>query len=204
MGVAGGCGWGRFASVPVSAQDPAAPVSTAVIQPGDVVRINVWRKPELSGEFQVTADGTIADPFYMAVNIGGLPLATASERVRAHLARYETDPRVLVEPLFRVVVGGEVRQPNLYTLRRETTIAQAVMLAGGPTERGNLDRVRVLRDGEVLSVDILRPEGGLAHTPIRSGDQILVGRRRSIFRDYILPATTMVGAVASVIYATRR
>jgi polysaccharide biosynthesis/export protein len=195
-----------LAAAPLAAQAPrqAAPSTPQVLNPGDMVRITVWRKPELSGEYPVAADGTIADPFYMDVSVGGLTLASASERVRAHVAIYENEPRVLVEPLFRVAVGGEVQQPSLYNFRPEISIAQAVMLAGGPTERGRVDEVRVIRDGRELVVDLTDPEGGVAATPIRSGDQILVARRRSIVRDYIAPASSILGAALAITNTIRR
>jgi protein involved in polysaccharide export with SLBB domain len=195
------------ASAPLAAQNalvttdvlPEGGRAAAVaLRPGDAVRITVWRKPELSGDFAIAGDSTIASPFYMDLKVAGLPLPSAAERVRLHVARFETEPRVLVEPLLRVSVGGEVRQPSLYTLRPETTIAQAIMQAGGLTERGYLERVTLWRGGQELTVDLSRPDMGLAGSPILSGDQILVPRRVSIFRDYVAPMGSILGAAAAV------
>src|SRR5690606_12696491 len=111
---------------------------------------------------------------------------------------YEAEPRVLVEPLLQVSVGGEVLDPNLYTLRPETTLAQAVMHAGGPTERGHVTRVIVWREGQELTADLTRPNEGLAGQQIRSGDQIIMPRQVSILRDYIAPAGSVIGAAAAI------
>ena len=47
------------------------------LKPGDMVRVTVWRKPELSGDFRVLADGSIAHPLYQAINVtGGLVIST--------------------------------------------------------------------------------------------------------------------------------
>ena len=73
------------------------------------------------------------------------------------------------------------------------------MLAGGPTERGRLDQVRLLRDGEQTMVDVTRPQSGLAATPIRSGDQLVLDRRAFLFRDYIAPAGSIVAAIAAIL-----
>jgi protein involved in polysaccharide export with SLBB domain len=178
--------------------------SAPVLRPGDAVQITVWRKPELSGEFVVAADGTLADPFYQEVRAGGLPLPDVTALVLAFVAQYEANPRIRVEPLFRVAVGGEVRQPNMYNLRAETTIAQAVMMAGGASERGRLDRVRLLRDDAVFVMDLTRPERGLAQSGIRSGDQIFVGRRNSLIREYVSPVSSVVGAAVSLIFVITR
>lgn len=179
-------------------------VSEPVLQPGDVVRITVWRKPELSGEFTIRGDGSIANPFYGSVQAAGIPISTAEARVRSHVERYEANPWVLVEPLLRVSVRGEVRQPNLYTLTPETTVLQAVMLAGGPTDRGELRGIRLIRDGATIAVDLSRPDASAAQSPVRSGDQIVVPRKRQLFRDFIAPAASVTGAVIAILnFATR-
>lgn len=186
-------------SAPVLAQDVTPAPDTPVLNPGDAVRITVWRKPDLSGEFFVGADSSIAHPFYAEVKVGGVPFPSAADRVQRHVARFETSPRVLVEPLFQVIVMGEVRQPKLYTLRPEITVAQAVGLAGGGTERGRLERVQLLRDGQVHLIDLTQPSSGLGQTPIRSGDQIVVPRRRDVFREYIAPSASVTAALVALL-----
>lgn len=171
----------------------------AVLSPGDVVRIAVWRQPELSGEFEVAADSTIRHPLYREVRVAGVELAEAEARVRAFLTGFEANPRFVMEPLFRVAVGGEVRSPNLYTLPPEVTVAQAVAMAGGPTDRGRLSRVRLVRHGQMRVLDLTEVGGEAARMPIRSGDQILVERRSNIFRDYIVPGASITGALVTII-----
>jgi len=172
-----------------------APVT---LRPGDAVRISVWQRPEISGEFPVAADGSIASPFYMDVNVAGVPFEEVADRVRSYIAVFEAEPRVLVEPLLQVSIAGEVLEPGLYTLRPETTLAQAVMHAGGATERGHVTRVTVWRDGQELIADLTLPNAGLAAQRIRSGDQIVMPRQVSILRDYIAPAASVIGAAAAV------
>jgi len=179
-------------SSPVRAQEP-------VLSPGDVVRISVWRKPELSGDFPVAEDSSVANPFYSGIKVAGVPISVAQERVRRYVEQFETSPRVLVEPLLRVTVGGEVRTPNLYTLRPETTVSQAVALAGGPTERGELNRVRVVREGRVDVVDLTDPNPATGAQRVRSGDQILVSRRQNLVRDYLFPSGGLVAALVGLL-----
>src|SRR3954468_7477285 len=111
----------------VTAQAPPPATATAVaLNPGDVVRITVWRKPELSGDFVVAVDGTLSHPLYRDVRVIGVPMAAVEIRAREFLTNLEANPQFVVEPLIRVAVGGEVRLPNLYTLRPEPSLAQAV------------------------------------------------------------------------------
>src|SRR5438034_6957777 len=167
------------------------------------VWIMVWRKPEFTGEFAVAADGSISHPVYRAVVVGGVPLATAQANLRRLLETFDREPQFVMVPLFRVAVEGEVNRPSMYVLSPQTTISEAVARAGGPTQFGRLDRVRLLRGGAngghtQVRLDLTRLESGAAQMSIRSGDQILVERRRSIFTQVILPSVTVIGALASV------
>jgi polysaccharide biosynthesis/export protein VpsN len=180
-------------------QSQSSVVPADELGPGDAIRITVWRKPELSGEYLITSDGVIADPFYMEVPVTGLPLPSVIEGIRSHVARFENAPRVLVEPLYRIAISGEVRQPNLYSLAPATTVEQAVLLAGGMTDRARTNRVLLVRGDQRIEVDLTRHGEGLAGTPIRSADQIVVPRRASILRDYVVPASSIVAASFSII-----
>jgi polysaccharide export outer membrane protein len=190
---------GLFTPPTILAQTKAATPPAITIKPGDVVRVTVWRKPELSGEFEVGADGTIRHPLYQTIEVAGVPLPTAESRLRSFLQQYETNPSFILEPLFRVTVGGEVRMPNVYTLSSEATVAQAVAQAGGFTERSMVRRVRLYRGNQELFVDLTRPDDGLAQQPIRSGDQIVVDRQRSVFREYVAPVASIAGAIAAIV-----
>ena len=169
-----------------------------VLQPGDSLHITVWRMPELSGGFVVASDGTVRHPLYQNVAVAGIPLADAEDRIREFLRRFETDPQVSIDPLLRVGVSGEVRLPNLYALPPEATLAQAVAIAG-PTERGRLDRVRLLREGREYYLDLTDTESNVSQLRIQSGDQLWVERRVSIWREYIAPGGSIASAIISLI-----
>jgi polysaccharide biosynthesis/export protein len=187
------------------AQSPAPAPATEQISlaPGDSIRVVVWRKPEMSGDFIVGPDGTITHPLYQAVRVGGVPFTTAQINLRNFLARFEQDPQFVAEPLVRIAVSGEVGRPQVYAVRPETSIAEAVAQAGGPRETANRDRVRVLRREaggrqRELTVSLLDPEGSSASLRVHSGDQIVVDRRRSFFREIFLPVLGVIGSAASI------
>jgi polysaccharide export outer membrane protein len=196
-----------LAAVPadIQAQTPApdAPQQTTMLAPGDSVRVIVWRKPEMSGDFIVAPDNTITHPLYRAVRVGGVPFSTAEANVRTFLARFEQDPQFVVEPLVRVAVSGEVGRPQVFAVRPETTIGEAVAQAGGPNQFGQRDKVRVLRRESggrqrEFVVSLLDPESPAATIRVHSGDQIVVDRRRSFFREVFLPALGVLGSAASI------
>ena len=185
--------------VPGVSQGQSAVDPTIGLSPGDQIRISVWRKPELSGDFPISANGTISHPLYREVQVTGVPLATVEERLRTFLARYETNPQFVIQPLVKVIVGGEVRTPNIYSVPPETTIAQAIALAGGPTERGDLRRVHIIRERQDILMDISRADSDVTTLLIRSGDQILVSRRPRNRLEYLAPVTSSIAAVAAIL-----
>ena len=185
------------AVLPSRAAAQTAAGDSAFLRPGDLIRVSVFRQPDLSGEFTVSPEGTIQHPLLREVSVVGVPRSVIRERLRTVISRYERDPSFVFDFLYRVAVGGEVRLPNLYTLIPETTMGQAVAIAGGVTEFGRLDRVVVVREGQELTLNLRDPSQ--AGTRVRSGDQVRVVRRGNIFRDVIAPVATVVGAIAAII-----
>ncbi len=193
-----------LAGVPdLTAQGTAAASDQTVLSPGDSVRIVVWRKPEFSGDFVIAADGSITHPLFRDVKAGGLPLANVEANIRRYLSQYEQNPQFVMEPLLRVAVSGEVPRPQVFALHPETSIAQAVAAAGGTTQFGNRSRVRVVRNESggtprLFLVNLQDPADRLSSSPVRSGDQIVVDRKRSVFKDVLVPVLGVLGSVASI------
>jgi len=189
-----------------SAQRPLRVQNDPILRPGDVLRINVWRHPELSGDFEVAPDSTLVHPVYQAIRVAGAPLPVVKERLRGLLTTYEQEVQLVIEPLFPVTVAGEVRVPNLYRLSQGTTFAQAIGQAGGATEQGRLDKVRVIRRDSEMTIDLAGGYSKYEALPIASGDQVLVGRRGNfnLLRDVLVPLASLTAAVAAVLAYSRR
>jgi protein involved in polysaccharide export with SLBB domain len=192
-----------------AAQTPAPAAEQVTLAAGDSVRVVVWRKPEMSGDFIVGPDGTITHPLYRAVRVGGVPFSTAEANVRNFLARFEQDPQFVLEPLVRVAVSGEVGRPQVFAVRPETSIADAVAQAGGPNQFGKRDKVRVLRRDNAgrereIFVNLLDPAGAASNIRVHSGDQIVVDRKKSFFREVFLPALSVLGSAASIYLVIER
>lgn len=183
----------------------ARPPLDPTLRPGDVLRINVWRHPELSGDFVVAPDSTLVDPVYQVVKVAGAPLAVIRERLRTVLSTYEQGVPFVLEPVFPVTVAGEVRQPNLYRLPEGTTFAQAIAQAGGPTELGRLNKVQVIRRDSTMMIDLGSGYLKYERLTIASGDQILVEHRSNFnfLRDALYPLASLTAAVAAVLAYSR-
>jgi polysaccharide biosynthesis/export protein len=176
----------------------------AMLHPGDSVRIAVWRNPEMSGAFLVSDDGTIQHPLYQVIHVAQIPLDSVTARVGAFLMQYTTNPQFVVQPAFHIVVRGEVRNPAVYTVPQEATLGAAIAIAGGPTPEAQLRKVLLVRDQRTYRLDLSDPAAPWTASPIRSGDQIIIGRKGNLFFGTILPLITAAAAVASLISVLRR
>jgi polysaccharide biosynthesis/export protein len=181
------------AARPAAAQD-----TTAAVRPADVVRLSTWRLPEFTGEFPIASDGTILHPLLREVHVVGRTREDVRRQLTDVLLRYERDPQFVFEYLYRVGVTGEVRLPNLYSMPPETSVTQAISMAGGVSEFGRLQDVRLIRGGREMILDLRNPTAEVLEMRIRSGDQIRVSRRGAGWRDYVGLAAGLVAAVASV------
>lgn len=189
-------------TVPAGAQLPVAPVTEMQLRPGDLVRITVWRQDEFSGEYSITADGRIAHPLYSDINVLGKSLRQVEAELEGFLRQHVENPQFVMEPLVRVSVSGQVDQPSVYTVTPGTTASEAVAQAGGITDQGREDRVRLVRQQDERFIDLRNP--GEGSIQLLSGDEIFVSTKRQWFRNVVLPVATIVGAVTSIVIAVRR
>ena len=200
------------AALPLPAQAQESPATTPsrvasdaaaiTLRPGDEIRIVVWRQPELSGQFTILADGSIAHPLYRSVSAAGVPLSALETRLRSVIAQYVAEPHFVLEPLLRISVAGEVTRPNIYSVPPGTTIAQAVAQAGGATDDGRANEVRLRRGGQVRNLDLR--SAGDAQLLVNSGDELMTPQRSQWFRSIVVPAATVLGAIASLVVVARR
>ena len=164
------------------------------LQPGDVIQISIWREPDLSGEFSVDSRGQVVLPRLGDINVEGRMAEEVSDSVKTAFEKYLRNPSIEVKVLRRVSVHGEVRVPGLYPVDATVSVADVLALAGGLTPNGNPKEVRLVRSGQIIDVGV-KPETVVERSPIRSGDQILVGQKSWLARNSgIIIGATITGA----------
>jgi polysaccharide export outer membrane protein len=183
---------------------PPVPERERQLQAGDVLRIEVWRQPEYSGEFEIGADGALVHPLYQEVQLRGMSERSARESIAEFLAGYLQNVRLVVEPLYSVSVAGEVRQPSVYQTPRGTTIAEAVAIAGGPTNRAHLNQILLVRSGTEYPLRLGEGLATFASIPLVSGDQLFVEQQRdfNIWRDVVGPIATLASLTLAIVRIT--
>lgn len=116
-------------------------------QPGDVVRLTVRSDSSLTGTFQVNAQRALELPTIPDVDLSGVLYAEADSAVREHLGEFIRDPELRVQVTRRIAILGAVQNPGFYDLSPSTTLSDALMEAGGPTNNADLEDIRLRRDG---------------------------------------------------------
>lgn len=189
-------------SLPFSARAQETPVSDPGLQPGDIVEVTVWNRPELSGQFTVAQDGSLVHPLYQQVQVMGVPPRQVQDRIRAYLTQFEANPQVVVRPLYQVALAGAVFRPNIYTVQPGTTISQVVTQAGGVTEGADTDEVQLTRGTRVTEIDLR--DLTTVQMPVQSGDQILVKAEGGSGLSAVVPWLRSGLVIATVIWRVNR
>ncbi len=171
---------------PERGEAPAGGTTDYRIGVGDVLRISVWRNPELGATLPVRPDGRLSLPLVGEVEVAGRTPEALREALGESFSRFVTAPAVsvVVEKInsLRVFVTGEVREPGVYDILQPTKLMQALAMAGGLTEYAKKDRVVILRDLgaggdqriEVSINDITSGKDPAGNIRLRTGDTVIV------------------------------
>lgn len=154
-----------------------------ILASGDVVKLTFSSAPELNQSQKVRADGKLSLPLVGEVDASGKTVGQLQgELVQLYKAQLKT-PEVTVSletSLTTVVVSGAVNHPGKIAFERPTTVFQAIMEAGGPSEFGTLKHVRLVRTvngvqkSQVMNVHDTLVNQGTKPFYVRDGDVIYV------------------------------
>lgn len=150
---------------------------------GDAVYVDVWGASQQRYESTVSPDGTINIDNYGPVNVDGLTVAQANQRLRSTLGRRFSGSNIRLTvgqtKTITVDVMGEVKVPGTYTLSAFSTVFNALYMAGGTNEIGTLRNIKVYRKGRQISTcdiyDYILNGNMKGNVRLTSGDVIIVG-----------------------------
>ena len=172
----------------VTAPPPLQAVSQAgpeyLIGPEDVLRISVWENRDLTLDLVVRPDGKVSMPLIQDVVAEGRTAMELAETIHQRLLLFIKEPQVSVivlqvnAPKFFVL--GNVARPGTFPLRSETSVLQALSLAGGFTQFASPRSIRLIRNKEgkqyvrKVNYNDMIAEGGEGNYVLQSGDTIVV------------------------------
>jgi len=173
--------------------------------PGDRIVIHVVGEAALNDTLTVRANQLLPLPGLADLALHGVLRSELRERMEAHLSRFLRAPQFSVTPLIRVAVVGEVTRPGFYAIPADARVTDAVMLAGGPTNNGDPNRLKVSRRGRSLMAeaemrDVVSRGLTLDLAGLVPGDEIVVGqRRRHDSQIYFQAGTILLSAVSTFV-----
>ena len=187
------------------AQEDSLPSNVGVVRPGDALMLGIFGEPELSGEFLIDSRGIVQIPGLGDIQVAGLSPYAVKDRLREHLiSRGNLEPSLSVQLLLRVAILGEVRQPGPYSVEPGASLLQLLSRAGGPTERADLTKAQVVREGRAVRVDL---QSALSGSPtgryvLNSNDVLYIPRKGGLTREtwtILLSSLTAVLSLANFI-----
>jgi len=183
----GGCASsGITGAIPIEkyVPEPETTVPEYSIAVGDMLSIQVWDQPQVSGRMRVRNDGRITLPLLNDITaVGKSPSQLASD-IEAGLKSVVLVPKVTVvveeSKPSTISVFGEVIKPGTQPLERDTGVALALAAAGGLTSFGHKDRIFVVRSTpkpirlQFTYDAVMRQIGPAAEFRLKPGDVIVV------------------------------
>jgi polysaccharide export outer membrane protein len=194
LATAPGTPWGLLSAQADVTSPRSADDSADVVHPGDIIRLKIWREPEMSGDVAVDEAGVATLPRLGALPVADLRADSLKRMLIRSYAKYLRDPAVDITVLRRITVLGAVRTPNVYHVEPTMTVADALALAGGASPDGKVDQVELRRRDHGSPLKLSRATR-LADTPIRSGDELFVPQRSWLSRN----AGLVIGGVSTTV-----
>jgi polysaccharide export outer membrane protein len=153
----------------------------------DTVNIIVWRNPDLSGAIQVRPDGSISTPLVKDLPAIGKTPSDLARDIEAQLAKVIRDPVVTVivtgfqgATSEQVRIVGEAARPQAIPYRKDLTLLDVMIQAGGLTDFADGNRSVLVRKSEggkqytVRIKDLIKRGDISANVPMHPGDVLIV------------------------------
>lgn len=175
-----------FACATAFAQDPRPSARAAlppyIIGPADVLKVVVWKEPDLALDTTVRADGMITFPLLGDIEAAGMVPSKLAEGMAKRLEKFVEAPKVTVSVTqansARFYVLGQVAKPGEFPLAGRSTVLQALALAGGLREFAKSESIVIVREDQtVIPVNYKRIAEGKdvsQNVQLTRGDTIVV------------------------------
>ena len=130
-------------------QAVAAPADIYLVQPGDLMLIDVWKEKDLQREVMVRPDGGLNFPLIGDIDVSGKTIEQLQKEIATKLSKYVPDPVVTISVKQslgnKIYVIGKVYKPSDYIVIRNTDVMQALSMAGGLTPYASPNKIKILR-----------------------------------------------------------
>lgn len=184
--------------------------SVGALRSGDLLKINVFRTKEISGDYLIDSDGRLVIPGLGSLIAAGLGPRDVEANLRALLVCRGFVPDVSVQALVRVSIAGEVRTPGTFPVEPGISVLRVLTLAGGQTPNADLSKAHVVRDGRAYPINLNAALAGSAagNVILNSNDVVVVPKKGGFTREdasfFLGLGTVLLSALNVVITLSRR
>ena len=159
-----------------------------IIGPGDRFSISLWGRFERFYQVEVDRNGEITLQKIGTLKVWGLTFSELKKYLSREFSKHYKGFHMNVAMgrlrTIRVFVVGEVVTPGSYTLSSLSTVYNALFAAGGPSKRGTMRNIQLIRNGEVVrNIDLynfLLKGDKSQDERLQSGDTIFVSLIRPV------------------------
>jgi polysaccharide export outer membrane protein len=151
------------------------------IGPEDLLFVNVFHNPDVSGQVDVRPDGFVSIRFAGEIKAAGLTTEQLATEVGKRLTQYFNHPEVNIQVVKinskKYYVSGEVHRPGSYPLTAPLTVFEAITDAGGPDDFAKKTKIYVLRGTAKIPFnfkDVSRGTHLEQNILLQNGDHIVV------------------------------
>lgn len=158
-------------------------------------------------QYLVRQDGTVEIPMLGLVHVGGMSIIEVQQKLKELYSVNYIDPFIQVQVTNRRVIvfpgtGGDAQVISI--VNDNTTLMEALALAGGITERGKANVVKVMRQTtegrKVYQIDLSTLDGlKYADMIVQSNDYIYVEPTKQLTREFLKEVTPIVSLISSAI-----
>lgn len=150
------------------------------LNPGDGIRLTLFNvTDQISGDYFIQLDRTLQLPYIGTIYTNDKNyLLIKNEIIQKYDSLYR-DPELSIQPLFKINIIGEVKQPGFYFVTDVEKLSGIFALAGGVTGDADIDNVFIIRDSSEIELDardMIESGNTMGDVGLISGDRIYVPR----------------------------
>ena len=156
-----------------------------IVGPGDQLVISITGLNTKSFTGYINSEGQFNLPYAGVIQLSGLPIEGVRKLVTEKLSTIYPGLKTKATSLYlnlgelrsiQVIVSGEAAHPGGYVVSSLTNFFNLLYISGGPTERGGLRKIQLIRNNKVIEeIDLYQYlADGLVRKNIRLEDQDII------------------------------
>ena len=153
-----------------------------ILEPGDGVRISFYNisAEDVSRDFYVQKDGALQLPYIGIIPTNDKEFSLLRSEIEMKYDSLYREVELIILPLFRISVLGEVRTPGVYYVTGVEKLLDVIALAGGETADSDMSEIYVKRSNVEFVFDaeeLIQGESNLEDFYLKSGDRVYISRK---------------------------